>query len=234
MRDLRKIRTKYEIRLDNRQIAMIAGGGLFVLLVIFALGVVVGKGLGRIEGMAEMKTPEPVSSADLLTSLPKDPKAPEAVPPISPAPTLPVAPDAASPYESQVPGGYVPAPPSGLTPPTAPPGVPPMEPPPVPDNEAPPVASESVPVVMDNLTPGGGGFYTVQVAAYPTSFEADTMKSKLEGKGLAPYIVKVEIPGKGTYFRVRVGKFSSKEGAISMASALKEKENLSPFVAYVK
>lgn len=243
MRDLRKIRTKYEIRLDNRQIAFIAIGGLVVLLVIFALGVVVGKGLGRIEGMTEAKAPEPAAPSDLLTSLPSETKPPET----NAAPT-PIAtpPGPATPYDTSSTSSYIPMdqnsslPPPSNTPSSSTPSTPPMGSEPDIASEQPaagggiPSGAESIPVVQDNLTPGEGGFFTVQIAAYPTSFEAETMKNKLANKGLSPYIVKVEIPGKGTWFRVRVGKFSSKEGALSMAAAIKEKEGLSPFVAFVK
>lgn len=48
--------------------------------------------------------------------------------------------------------------------------------------------------------------YTVQVASCQTRKEAEEMKAKLSARGQQAYVVETVIPGKGTWYRVRVGK----------------------------
>ena len=47
--------------------------------------------------------------------------------------------------------------------------------------------------------------YTVQVASYHIKKEADELKSSLDKNGLLANVVESRIPGKGTYYRVRLG-----------------------------
>jgi len=49
--------------------------------------------------------------------------------------------------------------------------------------------------------------YTVQLEAAPTQAEADEKVKQLKNKGVEAYILKSQVPGKGTFFRVRVGMF---------------------------
>ncbi|MBI1920963.1 MAG: SPOR domain-containing protein [Geobacter sp.] len=48
--------------------------------------------------------------------------------------------------------------------------------------------------------------FAVQVASCQTRKEAEEMKVKLAAKGQQAYVVETAIPGKGTWYRVRVGK----------------------------
>lgn len=48
--------------------------------------------------------------------------------------------------------------------------------------------------------------FSVQVASCQTRKEAEEMKAKLVAKGQQAYVVETAIPGKGTWYRVRVGK----------------------------
>jgi cell division protein FtsN len=57
------------------------------------------------------------------------------------------------------------------------------------------------------------GSWTVQLSAYQDRAEADRFAAGLRDKGYAPYIVEANIPGKGTWFRVRMGRFGSKDAA---------------------
>ena len=47
--------------------------------------------------------------------------------------------------------------------------------------------------------------YTVQVASYHIKKEAEELKSSLDKNGLLANVVESRIPGKGTYYRVRLG-----------------------------
>ncbi len=61
--------------------------------------------------------------------------------------------------------------------------------------------------------PATGGGFTVQVGAMPARAEADALVAKLRSQGLAPYVVEADIPGKGTFYRVRLGKFRTRDEA---------------------
>ena len=57
------------------------------------------------------------------------------------------------------------------------------------------------------------GAWTLQLSAYQDKGEADRFAAGLRDKGYAPYIVEATIPGKGTWFRVRMGRFGTKDAA---------------------
>src|SRR6185369_14337308 len=50
------------------------------------------------------------------------------------------------------------------------------------------------------------GTFAVQTASYQDKHEAEELKARLVAKGHAAYIVESSVPGKGTWYRVRVGK----------------------------
>lgn len=53
--------------------------------------------------------------------------------------------------------------------------------------------------------------YILQAAAYTNSEEADRLKAKLLLNGMEPHIEKIIVGDKGTYYRVRLGPYSSVE-----------------------
>jgi cell division septation protein DedD len=57
------------------------------------------------------------------------------------------------------------------------------------------------------------GSWTLQLSAYQDREEADRFAAGLRDKGYAPYVIEANIPGKGTWFRVRMGRFGSKDAA---------------------
>jgi DedD protein len=74
------------------------------------------------------------------------------------------------------------------------------------------------------------GTYTVQVAASQQKADADQVMTKLRGSGLRPYQVDADIPGRGRWYRVRVGSFPTKGDAEKYASDLKRETGMSGFV----
>lgn len=61
-------------------------------------------------------------------------------------------------------------------------------------------------------TPGEHGVdYMLQAASYSAYKDADHLKARLLLNGLSPSIEKVTIENKGTFYRVRVGPYSSPE-----------------------
>ncbi|MDI6743866.1 MAG: septal ring lytic transglycosylase RlpA family protein [Thermodesulfovibrionales bacterium] len=66
---------------------------------------------------------------------------------------------------------------------------------------------------------GGNGPFTIQIGSYKDLSNATRMKASLEFKYATVYITEAEISG-GKYYRVRVGKFNSKDDAFTLAKTL--------------
>lgn len=72
--------------------------------------------------------------------------------------------------------------------------------------------------------------YTLQVSAYSSRDRARSRIRKLAGKGLDAHVVTAEVPEKGTYYRVRIGKFSTMEQAEKFQTELGRKRGVDTFV----
>lgn len=66
--------------------------------------------------------------------------------------------------------------------------------------------------------------YTVQVGSYPTVKEGTDMVEQWKGRGYEAYMTLGEIPGRGIWYRVRIGNFSSRAEAEKMAGSINAKE----------
>jgi cell division septation protein DedD len=53
---------------------------------------------------------------------------------------------------------------------------------------------------------------------------------KMKQRGYSAFIVTSDLPGKGTWYRVRLGSFSSKALAEKLQKELRTKEGISPFI----
>jgi cell division septation protein DedD len=76
--------------------------------------------------------------------------------------------------------------------------------------------------------PSGQGF-AVQIAALNVRSEADAIAKRLSSKGYAAYVM---TPANGTpsVFRVRVGKFTTRREAETIAARLQKEEQFKPWV----
>ena len=70
---------------------------------------------------------------------------------------------------------------------------------------------------------------TVQVAAVKSEAEARQLSEKLRQRGYASYVEPVAVPEKGTWYRVRMGEFPSKEFARSTMERL-QKDGFAPAI----
>jgi len=70
--------------------------------------------------------------------------------------------------------------------------------------------------------PAVGNPFTVQVAAFKAAGDADKLVAELTQKGFSAYRAIGKIPGKGIWYRVRVGEFSTKAEADSTIAKLKK------------
>jgi len=86
-----------------------------------------------------------------------------------------------------------------------------------------PAASEPMAAALDPA----GGSHVVQVASLRDAAEAERQWARLQGQfpaltdGLGPDIEEAAIPDRGTYYRLRVGPFTSKSDASEFCAKLK-------------
>jgi cell division protein FtsN len=67
------------------------------------------------------------------------------------------------------------------------------------------------------------GRFTIQVGSFNAASQANERISSLRASGLDARSVEVELPGKGTWYRVHVGLYATREEAVKAASQLREK-----------
>jgi cell division septation protein DedD len=280
MRDTHRLKEKYELSLDNRQIVSLTVASLVVLGGVFMLGVVVGK---KLSGELPDKPPaDQLSALDqktaALDSLNHDDasltfpdeltrKSPTINPPATPA--APKAEVARAPEPKKEPeSAKPPAPPAE---PKAEPVVaaavpsPVAEPEPAKVADAPkpelakkdepkseptklPESPKAEPVATRTTRDAGAlaqafarvqrppaeaaadGAFTLQLSAYQDRAEADRFAAGLRDKGYAPYIVEATVPNKGVWYRVRMGRFPSKDAASRYLEDFKRETSMNAIV----
>lgn len=79
------------------------------------------------------------------------------------------------------------------------------------------------------LVSAQAGKFTVQITAAPSQAEADATVKELKGKGIDAYILKSQVPGKGTFYRVRAGSFNNASDARKYGETLKQQGIVSEF-----
>jgi DedD protein len=236
----------YAFTLDTRQIVFLIAGYCFLCVLVFALGVVVGRATSQPETVAEAEAPAP--------RLPREQPA-KGRPEISTSGRIPLLP-AAEP-KNQVGQGpelaFSPTPPAsdvtskGESLPATTPLRPKAAPTPEPalSSEPPPGATmaeekrdpeprrlagtpETKPKAptATRVSLGQGGDYTIQVGSSRNLEQASELKGRLSKKGYAAYVQSVDLSDKGTWHRVRVGTYRDKEGAERVANDLRSQESL--------
>ncbi len=238
LRDVERWKDKIEVRLDNRQVFFLFFGSAVVACMLFVLGVIVGK---RIESRGRA---EAADVQDPLAALDRAHQPPFVAGPAAP-PTELLFPKAlqAGPGKSAsaraernasvVPTPFVPVPHAQIAVAKPPAPVLPVSKamPPVPKamplvaKPAKVIAPVGVTATAKSAAPAADavkvkGKYTLQLSAFPTREEAESFAAKYD----ATFIVPSEIPGKGTWFRVRAGNFSTYNEATAAKTAF-EKTN---------
>ena len=77
---------------------------------------------------------------------------------------------------------------------------------------------------------GREGGYQLQVSSFRTQGEADTFSGQLRARGHKAYVVEAHVPGRGTWYRVRIGPFTSQHAAASYRSGFEGREHVVPFI----
>jgi cell division septation protein DedD len=279
MRDAHRMKEKYDLSLDSRQVVSLLVGGIVVLGAVFVLGVLVGKKLAG--NQRTERTPDLLAALDTKSDALERARA---APPLTfqeeltraspPATTKPPA-AKTTPVRVQAdeapagrPSAKEPAPPSAepgavSRPATRQPVVAVVDPAAI--SKSPPSADRSVdskpaapstpvaklasttasPAVPTSATQSAArssapkppqatapnGTWTLQLGASLNREDAERQASRLREKGYAPYIVSAEVPGKGTWYRVRMGTFPSKDAATRYLQDFKRETQAEAFVA---
>jgi cell division septation protein DedD len=224
----------HEIQLNGKQLVFMFMAVTVVAVVIFLCGVMVGRGV---------RAPRAIEQADTAIEAPLDPTA--SVQAASPAPAD--TPSASAPETTQEPTLSYSNRLSATTPPpetlkepaplvqevNAP--APAKTPAPAPAPIAPAVKTlPSAKATAKTTAPAGvkepaGGGYVVQVAAVKERGEADTIAKRLASKGF-PSFVSSPSAGAARVYRVRVGKFTDRRDAESVARRLEKEEQFKPWI----
>lgn len=211
MRDLEKIqeRTVYEI--EGRKLARLAGLAVVLVVVAFYGGVQVGKVAVRADLEAEaLAEPTPL----LLSVDSSDDGEPKSKAVHYEYPTLLTGPTRAA--EAPSPGG---PPTAGLLPTAI--GLRADSP----DDE--PFAAPDI----AKATEGATALYTLQVKAFRDGTQAERLAGQLRKSGYDAYVVASEIPDRGRWHRVRLGRFDTLKSATEFQGTFESHEGFSTLVS---
>lgn len=233
MQDYKEMGDNFELRLGNREVAVLIGVMFLVALLAFALGVMMGK---RLYGQANLQpgTPVAVSESPPSPAVPSQPETPAAV---TPQPTttqeqytfydtlrdVPVKPTTQLVTPSPTPATppvTSPTPPSPVSPTPPAPTVTPSTPSP-----ATPPATVPAPTPSSAPPAGAGGEWGIQVSAVTNRQGAEDYVKKLRASGLDAWIATVPTPT-ATYYCVRIGHYSSQAEAVAEMNKLKEAKKI--------
>jgi cell division septation protein DedD len=236
----------YSFTLDTRQMVLLIAGYCFLCVLVFALGLIVGRATGSTEPVAETAGSAPVVAHEAATKPRAD---------LSTSGRIPLLPAAEpKPQTLQEPAfTFSPTRPESAVTTTgdtsvaeAPPRFKPMPPPEAVRSSDPPaptakveekrdteprrlaVATESKPKAppITRASLSQGGDYTIQVSSFQSMEQASDLKGRLSKKGYSAYVQSVTLVDKGTWHRVRVGNYRDKEGAERVAGDLRSRESL--------
>jgi septal ring-binding cell division protein DamX len=256
LRDIDRWREKIEVRLDNRQVFFLFFGSALVACLLFVLGVIVGK---RLESRGRAVAPEiedPLALLDKVAATPRTQQNGVTFPQelfagaakTEKANKKTLATLSASTIENSSKSSGLPIatntlvvvkpePGSGTTtkgiqktattkgseglPAEAPVITKPVE------VVKPTVLS--IPIIVAGSDPKSKGRFTLQISSFQDKKEAENFARKLEGEH--PYLVQSDIPGKGIWFRVRLGDYATDRDAKVAKLNFERKFSLIAYVA---
>jgi cell division septation protein DedD len=89
--------------------------------------------------------------------------------------------------------------------------------------DSPPPSGESAPA-------GHEGGYQLQVSSFRTQAEAQAFADQLRARGHKAYVVEAHVPGRGDWYRVRVGPFATQHAAAQYRTSFEAREHVVPFI----
>lgn len=77
---------------------------------------------------------------------------------------------------------------------------------------------------------GREGGYQLQVSSFRTQAEGDQFAAQLRARGHKAYVAEARVPGRGTWYRVRIGPFASQHAAAAYRTGFEGREHVVPFI----
>lgn len=213
-------RDKIEVSLDGKQVFYLFFGAAVVACLVFVLGVMVGRRLesrahaDAIEA-AEAAASDPLAALDLLAagdgaddlSFPRElsREAPDVPPQPAPPPEEEDAEDKPEPAPEE-------------------------KPEPAAEEKPEPAKPDEADEPEAKKPESTEARWTLQLSSFQDEEEATTFYNELRGAGYEPFITRAEVPEKGTWFRVRLGRYPDYESAIAAKAKFEERQQI---IAYV-
>ncbi|HEY6106207.1 MAG TPA: SPOR domain-containing protein [Anaeromyxobacteraceae bacterium] len=217
MRDQNRLKEKFTLSLDGRQVASVVVGSLVVLGAVFVLGFMVGRQIGLRQARPAAAPADPLAALDAPSPRPDAGEPPprlsyhEALTKDRPAePPRPAPPPARPPP---------PAEPSPAAPPPQAPAAPPAQA---------PAPMAAVPAPPAGPEPGSAAF-AIQVGASQDRAEAERIAGRYRAH--RPRVVEAVVPGKGRWYRVKLGAFETRADAERYLRDLVRETGVKGFVA---
>jgi cell division protein FtsN len=220
----------YEIQLSNKQLVFYFMAGATGLILSFLAGIMVGRGVDATTGEVQAARAVPVQEEKVVAEEAPPRPAPAAAEDLTYAQRLEGekqedALEKARPAAGSAPKSLAPKPV------VASPGAKTVIPAPAPKQTAPPPSPAAVSAkpaaAPKGLTPAAGAF-TIQVGAFKDKATADSVVTRLKGKGFAAYAVS---PGATEgLVNVRVGSFAARADAERVQVRLRDEEKFKPFI----
>jgi cell division septation protein DedD len=227
MRQNSRIRERFELSLDGKQVASIVVGALVVLGAVFVLGLNVGRQLAA--GSAPPRPENPLAALDRAPVPPageKEPRLsfhdaltkgpPETAPIPEAKPKVDPGSRAVGTALNTLPPAPTPAPADRAPAPAAAPARAPAPKKPLPAKD--PMASAVAKVSSLPAEGAAPGRFAVQVGATQNEAEAERLQRKLASEGAR--VVVADVPGKGRWYRIQLGSYASRAEAEQRRAAL--------------
>ncbi len=77
---------------------------------------------------------------------------------------------------------------------------------------------------------GHEGGYQLQVSSFHTEGEAQAFVDQLRARGHKAYVAQAHVAGRGTWYRVRIGPFTTQHAASQYRASFEAREHVVPFV----
>jgi len=222
----------YEIQLSNKQLVFYFMAGATGLILSFLAGIMVGRGVDANAGEVQAARAVPVQEEKVVAE-----EAPKSAPPAAQDLTYaqrlegdkqeealekPKSASVSAPKPAAA--GRTAAPRPGVAPPA-------LQPAPAATSAPKPAATTPAPApkaVSPKAVAPTAGTFTIQVGAFKDRASADSVVSRLKGKGFAAYVVN---PGAAEgLFNVRVGSFAARADAEHVQGRLRDEEKFKPFI----
>jgi len=77
---------------------------------------------------------------------------------------------------------------------------------------------------------GHEGAYTLQVVSYESSEQAERFAKNLRGRNHKAFVAQADVPGRGRFFRVRIGPFEARKDALDYQASFERDEHMHTIV----